>query len=87
MSDALDKLDIIKANNEADAAAIAELESDLNATPETTGDKVLAAMIPVVTADGLIAVFGEDALVKELEAAGFTVTPPAPAAPADVPAA
>ena len=77
MSDATDQLSTLQANNQADATALSALENDLN-TPatESTGDQVLAAVLPVVTTAGLVEVFGVDALSTALTADGYTVTAP-----------
>ena len=78
-NDAETQLATLQANNTADATALAALESDLSSpATESTGDQVLAAVLPVVTTAGLVEVFGADALVSALEADGFTVTPAAP---------
>lgn len=76
--DAQTQLDSLKANNAADATAIAALEADLT-TPTTpsAGDTLLAAVEPALTSVGLVTVFGADSLVNALTDAGYTVTPPA----------
>lgn len=82
---ASDDLATLKSNNTADATALTSLEAELN-TPatESTGDKVLAAVVPVVTTEGLVAVFGADALSSALTAEGYTVTAPeAPETPGE----
>lgn len=78
--DAQAQLTTLQANNAADATALSALENDLN-TPATqsTGDQVLAALEPVLTSVGLVAVFGADTLSAALTAEGFTVTAPEPA--------
>ena len=43
---------------------------------ESTGDLVLAAVLPVVTTAGLVEVFGADALATALTTEGYTVTAP-----------
>ena len=75
--DAQAQLSTLQANNQADATALTALEADLS-TPatESTGDQVLAAVVPVVTTAGLVAVFGADALSTALTEDGYTVTPP-----------
>lgn len=81
MSDAETQLATLQANNTADAAALAALETDLS-TPaaDSVGDQVLAVALPVITTAGLVAVFGADSLVSALEADGYTgITPPASA--------
>ena len=79
-----DDLATLQANNTADASALADLEASLNQpTQPSVGDQVLQAVVPVVTQAGLVAVFGDQPLVDALTAEGFTVTPPAPAAPAE----
>lgn len=76
---AQDDLKTLQDNNVADATALTDLEAALNApaTP-SVGDQVLEAVIPVVQASGLVAVFGQQPLVDALTAEGFTVTPPDP---------
>ena len=74
---ATDDLSTLQANNQADATAITSLEAELNApATESTGDLVLAAVLPVVTTAGLVEVFGADALSTALTADGYTVTAP-----------
>ena len=73
--DAQAQLSTLQANNQADATALTAFEADLS-TPatESTGDQVLAAVVPVVTTAGLVAVFGADALVTALTDEGYGVT-------------
>lgn len=61
-------------------AALAAVETDVNNQTATPADNVLAAVVPVVSAN-LVEVFGADPLVTALQEAGYTVTPPA--APTD----
>lgn len=78
MSDITDQLATLKANNEADATALADLETAVSAGPtDSVGDQVLAAAVPVVQSAGLVKVFGADQLKTALEAEGYTVTDPA----------
>lgn len=86
MSDATDQLAKLQASNQADAAALTALESDLNNTAPTTADNVLAALVSAVGTAGLVEVFTAEALVSALEAAGYTVTAPAPSDAPELPA-
>lgn len=62
--------------------AVEAAVNDINNTAATPADNILASVVSSVTTEGLVQVFGSQPLVDALNAEGYTVTPPEPAAPA-----
>lgn len=71
------------ADNVKEGVDVQAVATDIaNLVPNTTAGQISQAVVAAVTTAGLTAVFGVDAVVADLTAQGYTVTPPATTPPA-----